>query len=95
MITLIGTTETTIGFGLCGMKDVYEVTLETSTEEINRIIAESENNLIMIDELLAKKVTLATQKTIITIPYRHGEANTDFINELMKNTIGVVQSWEK
>lgn len=94
MITLIGTTHTTIGFGLCGIKDVQEVQLEESTEVLNTLVKNAKHDIVMIDELLAKKLTVKTTKTIITIPYRNGEANTEFIENLMKNTIGVVKSWE-
>jgi hypothetical protein len=50
----------------------------------------------MLDELLLEKVKhIQTKKTLIKIPYRNGEASTDFIENLMKNTIGVVKQWEK
>lgn len=95
MITLIGTTHTTIGFGLCGIKDIHEVKLECDSETLNVLVRQAKNDVIMIDELLKKKLTIKTDKTIITIPYRNGSADTTFIENLMKNTIGVVKSWEE
>lgn len=95
MITLIGTTHTTIGFGLCGIKDVHEVKLETEAQELNALVENAEHDIVMIDELLSKKLTIKTDKTLIVVPYRNGEANSSFIEDLMKNTIGVVKSWEK
>lgn len=95
MITLIGTTHTTIGFGLTGIKDIHEVSLKASQEELEQLIQEAEHDIVMIDELLLEKVTVQTEKTLIKIPYRNGEAKSDFIEDLMKNTIGVVKQWEK
>ncbi len=96
MITLIGTTHTTIGFGLCGIKDIHEVSLEASEQELVDLIQQAQHDIIMIDELLVEKINkrLPSSKTIITIPYRNGQADTEFIDDLMKNTIGVVKSWE-
>jgi vacuolar-type H+-ATPase subunit F/Vma7 len=92
MITLIGTSTTTIGFGLCGLKDIYEVWRSTPIEEIAKIIFESENEIIMIDEDIYNKIEHLLdrcKKTIIKIPFRYQEEISDDIDELMKDTLGV------
>jgi hypothetical protein len=70
--------------------------LESSKEELESLIHQAKHDVVMLDELLLKKVQhVKTEKTLIKIPYRNGEASTDFIENLMKNTIGVVKQWEK
>jgi vacuolar-type H+-ATPase subunit F/Vma7 len=92
MITLIGTSTTTIGFGLCGIKDIYEVCRSTPETEIADIILSSENEIIMIDEDIYNRVEpLLTRckKIIIKIPFRYKEELDDDIDELVKDTLGV------
>jgi vacuolar-type H+-ATPase subunit F/Vma7 len=96
MITLIGTSTTTIGFGLCGINDIHEVERITPVEEILKIIQETENNIIMIDEEinnLIKHKTKRTNKFIIEIPFRYKKVEeikniADDIDELVKDSLG-------
>ena len=94
MISLIGTTHTTIGFGLCGIKDLHEVSIDIDKQDLAEILKKTKHDIVMVDEVLVPRLP-TTQKTIIIIPYRNGQADTAFIDDLFKNTIGVVKVWEK
>lgn len=95
MITLIGTSNSVIGFGLCGVKDIHEVTRRTSPEEILNIITSSKNEIIMIDEEIYLKIQhklkeLKHEKQFIKIPWRFKpKEKDDNINELIKDITGV------
>jgi vacuolar-type H+-ATPase subunit F/Vma7 len=98
MITVIGTSTTTIGFGLCGIKDIKEVLRTDSSKDIIRMIIESQNKVIMIDEDIFEKVKdmlPKNDKIIINIPFRYREENEKFVNkkeeidDLIKNSLGI------
>ncbi len=91
MITLIGMTNSIIGFGLCGVKDVHEVRTSTPLEDIIKLIHNAEHDVVMIDEELFKLVEdlIKTSKIIIKIPDRFKEKSDDqFVEKIMKDTIG-------
>lgn len=96
MICLIGTSTTTIGFGLCGIKEIYEVTRSMSPEEIMKFVDNSENDLIMIDEdifeIIKELSKKNKKKTFIKIPsrFRKEDKNlTEDIDELVRDTLGI------
>lgn len=94
MITLIGTSTTIVGFGLCGIKDVHEVRNSTSDEVLASLINKANGKIIMIDESLYDRVKekIEVDKTFIKIPSRFKDSENvedDDIDELVKDTIGV------
>jgi vacuolar-type H+-ATPase subunit F/Vma7 len=96
MITLIGTSTTTIGFGLCGINDIHEVERITPVEKIVKLVENSENKVIMIDEEihnLIKHKIKRTNKFIIEIPFRYKKEEeikniANDIDELVKDSLG-------
>lgn len=93
MITLIGTSTTTVGFGLCGIHNIYEVCRRTPTKDILQIIHKSTDDVIMIDEAIYNRIRGELQdieKVIIKIPARfEDEAGKDEIEELVSDTLGM------
>lgn len=86
MITLIGTRNSAIGFGLCGIKDIREVGPSVTDEELLRMVLEA-GEIIMIDEALYARVKGRVAKTFIRIPDTAG--GTQDIDALVKDTIGI------
>lgn len=91
MITLIGTYNSIIGFGLCGIEDIHEVTPGTTAQEIARIVEKTENEIVLIDEKVHEKIDgRGFDKIFIQIPDRFRErAGTDDIDKLVRDTIGI------
>lgn len=91
MITLIGTSTTTIGFGLCGIKDIHEVSRRIDPTDLRKIIDSSENEFIMIDEDIYEKIKdQEINKNFIVVPFRfRKDLNTDDIDSLVQDTLGV------
>ncbi|MGM5487546.1 MAG: V-type ATP synthase subunit F [Nanobdellota archaeon] len=91
MITLIGTSTSCIGFGLCGIQDIVEVRRD-ETEKIITAAKRTKNEVIMIDEELYRKVraSLPKEKFYIKIPFRYREEHgfEDEIEEIIKETTG-------
>lgn len=100
MITLIGTSTTTIGFGLCGIEDMHEVWRDTPVERISQIVKGSKNPIIMIDEEIYRKAKdeIETDKILIVIPFRYrdeqGFARQE-IDDVIKETVGITTTVEK
>ena len=92
MITLIGTSTTIIGFGLCGIKNIMEVSHSIDYKELLKLYLQVESNIIMIDELLYSKIKSdikTNDKIIIQIPDRFKESQeNNEIQELVMKTIG-------
>jgi len=92
MITLIGTSTTIIGFGLCGIKDIREVSHKIESSELLKLYSQVESNIIMIDENLYFKIRSKVKddnKIIIQIPDRFKECQlNDEIQELVRKTVG-------
>ena len=94
MITLIGTSTTTIGFGLCGIKDIHEVRRSMEKETILKLVKEAENEIIMIDEDIFEKIREDVRnlgKIFIKIPFRHKKEDeaSDAVDEMVKDTLGI------
>ena len=97
MITLIGTSTTVIGFGLCGIKDIHEVGLKVSEDELINLIKNAESNTIMIEEQLYEIVKSVVEnnyiyenKIFMKIPDRFKESfDADDIDSIVKDTIGI------
>ncbi len=99
MITLIGTSTTIVGFGLCGIKDIREVNRKTTSEEILDLVRTSEFETIMIDEYIYEKIKVDVQRKIefenkifVKIPDRYTELSdesNDDIDDIVRDTIGI------
>jgi vacuolar-type H+-ATPase subunit F/Vma7 len=93
MISLIGASTTIIGFGLCGIKDIFELRRTAKKEEILQSIREAQHNLILIDQFFYEKIKKDiprefSDKVFIKIPDRYEEFDED-IDELVKDTLGI------
>lgn len=91
MITLIGTYNSIIGFGMCGINKIHEVTKNTSADEVARLVERADSKIILIDETVYEKIRdLEFDKIFIQIPDRFkSEAETTEIDALVRDTIGI------
>lgn len=90
-ISLIGASTTTIGFGLCGIKDTHELRRSASKEDILEKLDLCENNIVMIDQIFFDKIKGDLKKrdiTFIKIPDRYNQKEED-IDALITDTVGV------
>ena len=86
MITLIGSSATIIGFGLCGIERVVELDTGTPAEVVQRHVDEADTPIVMIEERLLAGVS--TDRIIIPIPDPEREASSDSIDALVERVIG-------
>lgn len=94
MITLIGTSTTIIGFGLCGIDHIIEIKIDTPLEEVETIIERVTTPIIMIEERYVD--ALSTHHIIIPIPDRYADAPVDRLAALVRDVVGIDgdQPWE-
>lgn len=87
MITLIGTSTTIIGFGLCGVDRVIEVSERSGIEEIQQHVDSVTTPIVMIAERFVPDIT--TDRMIIPIPDRYAEEPVDRLDELVRDVTGI------
>lgn len=99
-IAVIGDSDMYTGFGLIGVKDLYEVRPDAS--EVGRVFKEvsmdKEVGIIVISSVLAELIRDSIKKTnqtkkilpvIIEIPDKSGALRYDPFDELIKKAVGV------
>lgn len=93
MITLIGTYNSVIGFGLCGIKKIHEVNPRTSVHKIQQYVEQTDSSIILIDEEVYERVKESVSgsgKIFVQIPDRYKEnVLMEDIDKLVKDTIGI------
>lgn len=90
MISVIGTRNTITGLGLCGLEDLHEVESHVTPKEIKDIIDKADSDTIVIEEHLARQITLPKHKEIILIPEK--EVKTDVIDVLVARSLGISEN---
>ncbi|HPR40922.1 MAG TPA: V-type ATP synthase subunit F [Candidatus Methanofastidiosa archaeon] len=99
-IAVIGGSDMITGFGLIGVKDLYEVCDETSAvrEAFVRATSDKEIGLLVISSPMAGLIREQINKfnqtkkivpVIIEVPDKHGAPEEDPFEELIKKAVGV------
>ena len=94
---VLGERELAIGFRLIGLKDVIEVTAETSVPEFQRVMNDGSYNLVIASQSIRARLSDA-QRThadaslaplVVFVPTPTGEFEVESINTLAKRVLGV------
>jgi len=99
-IAVIGDSDMVTGFGLIGVKDLYEVTEEstevnaaftdaTSDKEIGLVIISSSKAELIREQIKRFNQTKKIIPVIIEVPDKHGAPEIDPFEELIKKAVGV------
>ncbi|MGA8302940.1 MAG: V-type ATP synthase subunit F [Thermoplasmata archaeon] len=94
---VLGERELAIGFRLIGLKDVIDVTPETSVSEFQRVMNDGGYNLVIASQSIRARLSDA-QRThadaslrplVVFVPTPTGEFEVESINALAKRVLGV------
>lgn len=97
---VLGERELAIGFRLIGLKDVIEVTPETSVAEFQRVMTEGRHSLVIASQSIRARLS-ETQRAnadaslrplAVFVPTPSGEFEVESINALAKRVLGVTLS---
>lgn len=94
---VLGERELAIGFRLIGLKDVVEVTPETSVVEFQKAIADERLSLIVASQAIRARLSEAERThadaslrpLVVFVPTPSGEYEVESINALAKRVLGV------
>ncbi len=94
---VLGERELAIGFRLIGLKDVVEVTPETSVGEFQRVMSEGKYNLVIASQSIRAHLSDAQRAhadaslapLVVFVPTPTGEFEVESINTLAKRVLGV------
>lgn len=94
---VLGERELAIGFRLIGLKDVVEVTPESSVAEFQRVMNDGSCNLVIASQSIRPRLSEA-QRThadaslaplVVFVPTPSGDYEVESINTLAKRVLGV------
>jgi vacuolar-type H+-ATPase subunit F/Vma7 len=94
---VLGERELAIGFRLIGLKDVLEVTPETSVSEFQRVMNDGSYNLVIASQSIRARLSDAQRAhadgsltpLVVFVPTPSGEYEVESINTLAKRVLGV------
>jgi V/A-type H+/Na+-transporting ATPase subunit F len=94
---VLGERELAIGFRLIGLKDVVEVTPETSAVEFQKAIADNRFSLLVASQAIRAHLSEAQRAhadaslrpLVVFVPTPSGEYAVESINALAKRVLGV------
>jgi len=94
---VLGERELAIGFRLIGLKDVVEVTPESSVAEFQKAITDDRFSLLVasqsirprLPETLRAQADASLRPLVVFIPTPAGEYEVESINALAKRVLGV------
>ena len=94
---VLGERELAIGFRLIGLKDVIDVTPETSVREFQRVMADPKYNLVVASQSIRPRLSEAQRANadaslrplVVFVPTPTGEFEVESINALAKRVLGV------
>ena len=97
---VLGERELAIGFRLIGLKDVIEVTPETSVQEFQRVMGEGRHSLVIASQSIRARLSEAQRAhadaslrpLTVFVPTPTGEFEVESINALAKRVLGVTLS---
>jgi len=94
---VLGERELAIGFRLIGLKDVVEVTPESSVAEFQKALANDQYSLVIASQSIRPRLS-ETQRVhadgslrplVVFVPTPSGEYEVESINALAKRVLGV------
>ena len=97
---VLGERELAIGFRLIGLKDVVEVTPESSVAEFQKALANDQYSLVIASQSIRPRLS-ETQRVhadgslrplVVFVPTPSGEYEVESINALAKRVLGVTLS---
>jgi V/A-type H+/Na+-transporting ATPase subunit F len=94
---VLGERELAIGFRLIGLKDVIDVTPETSVNEFQRVMSDGSYNLVIASQSIRARLSEAQRAhadsslapLVVFVPTPAGEFEVESINALAKRVLGV------
>jgi V/A-type H+/Na+-transporting ATPase subunit F len=94
---VLGERELAIGFRLIGLKDVVDVTPETSVAEFQRVMSAGSYNLVIASQSIRARLSEAQRAhadsslapLVVFVPTPTGEFEVESINALAKRVLGV------
>jgi len=94
---VLGERELAIGFRLIGLKDVIEVTPESSVAEFQKAIADARFSLVIASQAIRARLTEAQRlqadgllrPLVVFVPTPTGDYEVESINALAKRVLGV------
>ncbi|HKV90081.1 MAG TPA: V-type ATP synthase subunit F [Thermoplasmata archaeon] len=94
---VLGERELAIGFRLIGMKDVVEVTPETSGREFQKVMTSGQFSLVVASQSVRKSLTEAQRAAaeasltplVVFVPPPSGEYEVESVEALAKRVLGV------
>lgn len=94
---VLGERELAIGFRLIGLKDVFEVTPESSVSEFQRVMSAGDYNLVIASQSIRARLSDAQRghadasltPLVVFVPTPSGEFDVESINALAKRVLGV------
>ena len=94
---VLGERELAIGFRLIGLKDVIEVTPETSVAEFQRVMSEGQFNLVIASQSIRAQLSESQRAhadgsltpLVVFVPTPTGSFEVESINALAKRVLGV------
>jgi V/A-type H+/Na+-transporting ATPase subunit F len=94
---VLGERELAIGFRLIGLKDVVEVTPETSVSEFQRVMSDANYNLVIASQSIRPRLSEAQRAyadaclapLVVFVPTPTGDFEVESINALAKRVLGV------
>jgi V/A-type H+/Na+-transporting ATPase subunit F len=94
---VLGERELAIGFRLIGLKDVVEVTPETSVTEFQRVMGDTSYNLVIASQSIRPRLSEAQRAhadasltpLVVFVPTPTGDFEVESLNALAKRVLGV------
>lgn len=94
---VLGERELVIGFRLLGLRDVVEVTPESSAAEFEKAVSNPEFNLIVasydlrqhLSEGQRARADASLHPLVVFVPSRHGTYAEESISDLAKRILGI------
>jgi vacuolar-type H+-ATPase subunit F/Vma7 len=94
---VLGERELAIGFRLIGLKDVIDVTPETSVTEFQRVMNDGSFNLVIASQSIRARLSdgqrahadSSLAPLVVFVPTPTGEFEVESINALAKRVLGV------
>ena len=94
---VLGERELAIGFRLIGLKDVVEVSPESSVAEFQRVMSDGNYNLVIASQSIRARLSdvqrahadASLAPLVVFVPTPTGEFEVESINALAKRVLGV------
>ncbi len=92
-IGIVAFPDDVIGFGLAGVKNMFEVNEQANKEDLLAVLEQAKDlEILFISEKLLNQVrthSLLQGKFVVEIPQAAGEFNAEHIDKLVRDTLGI------